>query len=376
MKTKILFNLLVAICLIPVSGLPCSVVSVSDSSKTTTGYTMDWVSQISLDPNKKYLGGGIFTLDSGVMKQSLFAKHSQTQQPGQTNFTWESKYRSLVFSTLGPAFPMSGVNEMGLEIYTLGPPSLMRDGRSSLPKITEADILTILLDTTKDIEEVKQALNTFRIEQYLLPIHYYIKDRSGKVIVVDFKSGLRIHDALPFEAFVTNDWYDVEQNKWKNNISDPNDNRYFYIGKNTKRPDDVESVITYVGTNNRTMWQSFSTVENEKWIYKLRVNTAKVSNPNLTKDVIIDLAQLFSQKSYPHNSKAQLFSDLLRSPVVSFKDVDDEELRLIQKANLKSLLSWESQLFSRNEEHTQETLDNYHNLLKSVDSEPFDNVIK
>jgi len=346
----------------------CSVVTVSDATTTTTGYTMDWVGHVTLQENDslKYLGGGIFLLNSGLKKHPAFDTKSQ--------FTWTSKYKSLVLSTMGPAYGFNGINEAGVEVYLLGPPTLIRDTASNLPVVSEAELVSLLLDTTKNIAEVISTLKSVQVVQQLFPIHAYIKDRLGNVVIVDYKSGLRIHKPKAGEAFLTNHWYDEEQYNWKNRIT-TDDPRANYIGNYAEKPQDIESVITTVGTRNMTMWQSFSTIQNNQFIYKVRVNTAKIGNVSLTKDVIFNLDELFNSATFPKKTQVYLFSEILKNGKINFRDLENEELRLIQNINLKSIDTWVQQLFSRNAERDQEIYSNFLNFKKTTETDVIDNVV-
>lgn len=364
-------TLLVVLSLISSQAFPCSVVTAVDQNKSITGYTMDWTGFVKPDTtnNRNYVGGGYFLMSAGVTKHPVFNKDSK--------FKWTSKYKSLVLSTMGPAYAFNGINEKGLEVFELGTPSLIRDHHINNPVVSEADVLTLLLDTAQDVNEAIALLNSIQVEQFLFPLHYYIKDKSGHVIIADYKDGLRIHEAKPGRQFVTNNWYDREQDAVDHHESIVDDNRAKYIDENIKSTDDVESVITAVGTKNMTMWQTFTTVSTDQWLYKIRVNTAKIGVPEFTKDVVFDLNKLFAQEIKNKKPYFLLFSDVLiksQNPA-DLRELTSNELGLIQVANFLYIGKWADGLFSRNEEKDKEIWNNFLNLREQIKTMPFDNVV-
>lgn len=348
-------------------SLACSVVTVSDSNKTVTGYTMEWVGNIGLPTNNsnKYMGGGIFLLPSGLHKKAILS--------GDLGMTWTSLYKSITLSTIGPSMAFQGINEKGLEVYTLGTANLMRDKKSG-KDLSELDLVSYLLDTSKNTVEAVQALSQIKLGQLLLPCQIYIKDATGKVAIVDYFNQQRVHYPKPGESFVTNGWYDVEQYKWKHNIHDNFDDRYMTIGNEAKTPESVEGVLTKVGYNS--LWQTMIEYTNTNNVkLTLKVNPYKTGA--LTKTLTFDLNDFFTSnfhQSNPQIVQYALFSDILEKqafvPQPITKLIDGK----IQYQNFLIIDQYRSALLGRNEEKLKDSTELLMNLLDTVLSEPVTNV--
>lgn len=364
---KYVLQITLATGLVPESGLACSVLTLSDTDETLTGYTMEWPGFVKTDETngRHYLGGGVFLLERGLEKKPVFAKDS--------TFRWTSKYRSIVLSVLGPSYSFNGVNETGLEVYELGPPSLNRDPQSKGPVVSEGDLMALLLDQAKDVDEAIAVAKSISMEQYLFPIQYYVKDLSGNVVILDYKNGLRVHRPQEAGRSVTNFYYDEEREMLSNGTR-PVDWRFWYIAENAKKPSDMEAVLTKVATELNTQWQTFSSVKGNEWLYTIRVNSKRIPYAELTKDLTLDLKKIFSEASYPHKVQVFLFSDILKQDPVQFRSLEPGELQKIQQVNLYNIGRYTA-LFARNEERDMEIWENYLELDKAAGTAPFDNLV-
>lgn len=208
------------------------------------------------------------------------------------------------------------------------------------------------------------------MEQYLFPIQYYIKDRSGSVVILDYKDGLRVHVPEKDARTVTNFYFDRERMMLENGSLTEYDQRFSYIAKNGKTPADMDKVITAVGTTSNTLWQTFSSVKGQDVFYTIRVNSKRTPDPELTKDLTLELKTLFAKESYLAPVQFFLFSDILTPKTVQFRELTNSDLQKIQKVNLYNIGRW-SDLFTRNEERDSEIWNNFLNLSKAVEIAPF-----
>ncbi|MGD9347830.1 MAG: linear amide C-N hydrolase, partial [Candidatus Aminicenantes bacterium] len=86
-----------------------------------------------------------------------------------------------------PLLPFDGMNEQGLAIGMMALSSA--DGPNDPQKKTVGSLMIIrlMLDHAKDVDEAIAIIESFNIDfQGGPPLHYFITDRSGKSVVVEF----------------------------------------------------------------------------------------------------------------------------------------------------------------------------------------------
>lgn len=322
---------------------------------------MEWVGDVSsitkYDELRPYEGGGVFTFSAGRKEKSLLP---------DSDFTWTSKYKSLTLGVFGPDFAFNGVNEKGLEVYLLGTPDLGIDNRN-LPAISELDVISLLLDTAAKTEEAIQIFKKVKIEHKLLPLHFYIKDAKGKVAIVDFKEGLRIHEPLPKQEYVTNKYFDTELEERAIGQADGRDNRHIIIQEEMKKKNkNIDQVLEYVGDYANTLWSTTSVRTTNSWLYTIKVNPLS-PNPKFRKSMTLDLNDVFKRMpSEPHVIKMSEIDERK----TGLRPLTNEELRLIQLVNFELVQENQDVLLGRNGKKTAASKKFLSGIIKKLKSEP------
>jgi hypothetical protein len=102
-----------------------------------------------------------------------------------------------------PLFPRDGMNEKGLVVATLNAPKQSISKAEEKISIGRWQVIRLLLDNAKDLEEAITLLNKYNI--FDGEVHYFIADASGKSSVVEYSSSgmVIINKTMPWQT-VTN----------------------------------------------------------------------------------------------------------------------------------------------------------------------------
>jgi hypothetical protein len=168
----------------------------------------------------QYIKKGIPTADSSLWACTCFsAKTPQGNQILGRNFDWSDHPALLLFtdppdryasvsmvdiSYLGysktdapdknpggllrsPLLPFDGMNEKGLAIGMMALPSAQAPDDPQKQTINSLLIIRMMLDYAKNVDEAIAIIESFNIDfQGGPPLHYFITDRHGKSVVVEF----------------------------------------------------------------------------------------------------------------------------------------------------------------------------------------------
>ncbi|HSW87376.1 MAG TPA: choloylglycine hydrolase family protein [Rhabdochlamydiaceae bacterium] len=121
---------------------------------------------------------------------------------------WKCKYGYVGMNlAFAPTCITDGMNEKGLVVGSLYLPGLAKYERPDPMRSEETlgpwELPNFLLGMCASIEDVKNALQDILVAQepppgmgeFILPLHFYISDRSGKAIVVEYIKGEKqVHD--------------------------------------------------------------------------------------------------------------------------------------------------------------------------------------
>jgi choloylglycine hydrolase len=123
---------------------------------------------------------------------------------GQPGLKWKTKYGFVGMNqSMEKTLVSDGMNEKGLVIGVLYLPTFAQyeapDNQKKDRTLGCWELPSFLLSTCTTVEEVKAALPTVLVAQqpppgmgdFILPIHYYISDKSGTVIIVEYVGGQR-----------------------------------------------------------------------------------------------------------------------------------------------------------------------------------------
>lgn len=135
--------------------------------------------------------------------------YTGTTPDGKPGLKWAAKYGAVGLNVeLAPNVVADGMNEKGLVVgmlYLPGyaqflPPDPSKESRT----IGDWEVATYLLTTVASVEEAKQVLTSekayiaqqiFPSFKQLLPVHFYISDATGAVVIAEYVNGkLTLHD--------------------------------------------------------------------------------------------------------------------------------------------------------------------------------------
>jgi choloylglycine hydrolase len=88
-----------------------------------------------------------------------------------------------------PLLPFDGMNEQGLAVGMMALPAAEAPDDPKKQTVSSLLIIRLMLDYTKNVDEAVAILKNFNIDfQGGPPLHYFITDRSGRSVVVEFVS--------------------------------------------------------------------------------------------------------------------------------------------------------------------------------------------
>lgn len=129
--------------------------------------------------------GLVFVNRRGISKQSL---PSQAGTGGNT-VRWESKFGSVSFNLAGREMAFGGMNEAGLVIGSMELLKSEFPARDERPGLNIGMWAQYVLDTCKDIEDVKKVHLKARIEDSAPPVHFLIADANGSCVAIEWIDG-------------------------------------------------------------------------------------------------------------------------------------------------------------------------------------------
>jgi choloylglycine hydrolase len=148
-----------------------------------------------------------FPFNSKVLVIPRGTEYTGTAPNGKPGLPWQAKYGVVGLNVdIAPTFVADGMNEKGLVVGMLYLPGysqyLAPDDTKLAQTIGSWEVATYLLATCADAEESVTALTKsvhvaqqeFPPFKQVLPVHYWIGDATGKVVVAEYVGGkLNIH---------------------------------------------------------------------------------------------------------------------------------------------------------------------------------------
>ncbi len=125
--------------------------------------------------------------------QGYLIKNNRGQQKFSYGFRgnnvagWTSKFGSITFNQVGKEFPYGGINEKGLVVEQLWLGNTEYQENSS-KTISELEWIQYQLDNYETVDDVIKNINSLTIKP-VAKIHYFLADRSGVSVVIDFVNG-------------------------------------------------------------------------------------------------------------------------------------------------------------------------------------------
>ncbi len=195
------------ICLVPVTGLPCTAFMLNDNGQPVYGKNNDYpVHQV----------GFVIINKRGVAKTSALL----AQEPYAKHISWTSKYGSVTFNFFAREWPFEGINEAGLIIVSLANEGLQKDDYpepDSRTPIGGYQLVQYQLDNFSTIAEVIASFQSIRVpkptENSGTPprsLHWFVGDSKGKCASIEFIQGkLVCHTGwtMPVKALANSTYY-------------------------------------------------------------------------------------------------------------------------------------------------------------------------
>jgi len=178
--------------LLPAPAQACSTLAYRDGERPLLAFNFDFAET----------GAGFLVLNpKGIARRSVLNK-----RPAR----WTARFASLSVNQVGPGMPTAGMNRAGLVMTLMWNDAAIYGGASGMPTLSELEFIQFLLDTSGSVDEALAQLATVRIAG-LVPIHYFLFDRTGAAAVLTpTRDGLDVHagERLPVAA-LTNTSYDA-----------------------------------------------------------------------------------------------------------------------------------------------------------------------
>lgn len=170
-------------------------------------------------------------LKSNILIAPTGSDYQGTAPDNQTGLKWKSIYGFVgINQWFAPNVVTDGMNEKGLVVGVLYLPRYAEYEKPD-PKLANAtlgawELATYLLGTCASLDEVRSALPKVLVAQqpipgtnFSLPLHFYIGDSAGKVLVVEYVKGQRyVHDN-PYGALTNAPPFDWQVDNLSNYVS-------------------------------------------------------------------------------------------------------------------------------------------------------------
>jgi choloylglycine hydrolase len=173
-----------------------------------------------------------FKLDSDILIVPQGIEYTGTAPGAQPGLKWKTKYGFVGLNqTMAPTLVSDGMNEKGLVASVLYLPGFTQyeafDAKKKGQTLGCWELPSYLLSTCATVQEVKAILPMLLIAEepppgmfkFLLPLHFYISDKSGAVVIVEFIKGERHVYDNPYGALTNSPPFDWHLNNLSNSIN-------------------------------------------------------------------------------------------------------------------------------------------------------------
>jgi hypothetical protein len=99
--------------------------------------------------------------------------------------SWTSRFASLSFTTVGPGFPISGMNEAGLAIESLVDMSVRPTTEADPARLTGLELVQFGLDHYESAADFASFAERAGVSQLGVALHFFACDRRGECLVVE-----------------------------------------------------------------------------------------------------------------------------------------------------------------------------------------------
>jgi choloylglycine hydrolase len=149
-------------------------------------------------------------MDSDFLIVPQGMDYTGTAPQGKAGLKWKTKYGFAGLNQrLEPTFISDGMNEKGLVASILYLPHFAHyeapDSAKTDRTLGMWELPAFILGTCSTIDEVKAVLPTILVAQepvpvlgnFILPLHLYVSDAAGKVLIVEYVKGERRSMTIP-----------------------------------------------------------------------------------------------------------------------------------------------------------------------------------
>lgn len=162
---QVLLALCLAASLQVTQTLACSTIAFPGGKSPLLAYNFDFAGT----------GAGYLVLNAnGLPRRSILEG-----EPAQ----WNARYGSVTVNQIGPGMPTAGMNSAGLVVTLMWNETAVFEGRREAPVVSELEFIQYLLDTAGSVDAALAGLEGVRV-QGLVPIHYFLFDRTGRAAVL------------------------------------------------------------------------------------------------------------------------------------------------------------------------------------------------
>jgi choloylglycine hydrolase len=131
---------------------------------------------------------------------------------------WTSKYGSISFVQYGREIDLGGMNEAGLVVNGLELDETEYPVADACPSLSIDQLIQYILDNFQSVDEISAGIRHIRLRLGgLIKRHYFVTDRMGQSIVIEFLKGKMVIHAkktMPVKV-LTNDTYKRSVNYFK-----------------------------------------------------------------------------------------------------------------------------------------------------------------
>ena len=173
-----------------------------------------------------------FPFNSKILIVPRGTEYTGTAPQGRAGLKWQTKYGVVgLNANVAPSIVADGMNEKGLVVGMLYLPGYARylapDEAQTASTIGSWEAAIYLLSTCADVnesvaaltEKVHVAQQEFPPFKQVLPVHYWIGDATGKVVIAEYVGGkLNIHQN-PVGALTNSPPYDWQQINLSNYVN-------------------------------------------------------------------------------------------------------------------------------------------------------------
>ena len=201
---KLVFLIILCICLLPVQGLPCTTLMIDNNGVPMVGKNYDW----NVD------AGLVIVNKRNVEKKGVL----KIADPNEPILKWTSKFGSVTFNNFSREMAFGGMNEAGLVVESSGvtvDPNAAPEP-DARPMVYPPQWVQYQLDNFSSVEEVIKSDTLMRLPppnpsvKYPLDFHYFVTDSQGHCASIEFRNGQMVYhtgDTMLVKA-LTNKTYD------------------------------------------------------------------------------------------------------------------------------------------------------------------------